>query len=130
LVSRGVIPTLTSLPPLQSLSSFNIFISPIKPFASGLTVSSTLAYALLAYHACPGSRLMYTLAALLSLSAVPYTLFVMHNVYAVILAIENHGNGGKEGETARALEQWGAFNYGRAMMPLSAGIVGLWAALL
>jgi hypothetical protein len=72
---------------------------------------------------------MYSLAAMLSLSAVPYTLFVMHDVYAVILAIESHGNGGKEGETVRALERWGAFNYGRAMLPLGAGMAGLWAAL-
>lgn len=84
---------------------------------------------------------LYTLAAVMTVSILPYTLLVMKNVNAKLLAKAEEMEsldakdkvtevGLPQGETAKELlDWWGVLNLGRAVFPLLGAVLGIWASL-
>lgn len=114
---------------------------------TNLIAGSAFAYAAHAFRKYPARDVttsnMYLLAAALSVSIIPYTLIVMHATNKRLLGRAEQAD--VEGPAAREkveikaskedtivlgwLKTWCSMNFVRAMLPLSASLVGLCATL-
>ena len=84
---------------------------------------------------------LYALAALMTVSVVPYTLLVMKSVNAKLLAKAEEMEsldakdevtevGLPKGESAKELvDWWGVLNLGRGVFSLLGAVLGAWASL-
>ncbi|MCJ1298268.1 hypothetical protein MMC08_001057 [Hypocenomyce scalaris] len=119
-----------------------------KSAAPPVAAISSVAYGYLAIklHNAPLSTEhprgeLYALAAALTLCIIPYTLLVMKNVNAKLMAkAEGMKNldvkdevtevGLPKGESAKELlDWWGVVNLGRGVFPLLGAVVGIWTSL-
>ncbi|SLM35291.1 Protein of unknown function DUF1772 [Lasallia pustulata] len=146
-ISYGVVPSLLLAPaPLLARQWRGMYlrgISVAPPFA----VVSFAAYSYLAvklYDAPlsvnhPKGEL-YALAALMTISVMPYTLLAMKNVNAKLMAKAKDMEslevkeevtevGLPKGESAKDLVRWwGILNFGRGVLPLVGALLGAWAS--
>ncbi|KAG9655830.1 hypothetical protein KCU64_g6279, partial [Aureobasidium melanogenum] len=98
-----------------------------------LVGTAILAYSYLAYSSTPSKRQLYVTAAALTFATLPMGRFVMMPTISRLLEISRSGTvqatAGLDQEVVKLLKTWVAQNYFRASLHLTAGSVGLYAAL-
>ncbi|KAF3406331.1 Noranthrone monooxygenase [Talaromyces pinophilus] len=75
---------------------------------------------------------MYTAAAVLTLSIVPYTLAAMRNTNDALLKLADSKEDllASRAEVEALLDRWTTLNWIRSLLPLAGGLAGIAAALL
>lgn len=75
---------------------------------------------------------MYTVAAVLTLSIVPYTIAAMKNTNNALLELADSKGDllTSRAEVERLLDRWITLNWIRSLLPLAGGLAGIAAALL
>ncbi|CRG86375.1 hypothetical protein PISL3812_03381 [Talaromyces islandicus] len=76
----------------------------------------------------PNASILYGLAALLAVGIVPYTLTAMSSTNNALLA-KAGSKSTDDTDTKSLLQKWASLNAGRSVLPLAAGLVGIFAAL-
>lgn len=98
-----------------------------------LVGTAILAYTYLAYSSAPRKRQLYGTAAALTFATLPMGRFVMMPTISRLLEISRsitvHATPGIDQEVMKLLKTWVMQNYFRASLHLTAGFVGLYAAL-
>ncbi|KAG9589231.1 hypothetical protein KCU77_g5598, partial [Aureobasidium melanogenum] len=98
-----------------------------------LVGTAILAYSYLAYSSTPSKRQLYVTAAALTFATLPMGRFVMMPTISRLLEISRSGTvqatAGLDQEVVKLLKTLVAQNYFRASLHLTAGSVGLYAAL-
>lgn len=132
-LSQNVMPHLYDQPASITAPIFakiyKIGVSTLSPLAS----IATIAYSYLAYSSTIRKRQLYGTAAVLTLTTLPMTQIVMMPSISRLLEInESVGlqtTANVDQEVLKLLRTWVAQNYFRASIHLTAGFVGLYAAL-
>lgn len=146
-ISYGTVPSLLLAPTPLLVRQWRTTFLLGKSVAPPIAIASSASYAYLAmmlYNAPlsvnhPRGEL-YALAALLTVSIVPYTLFVMKDVNAKLMARAEEASldvknevteiGMPKGESAKELlDWWAVLNLGRGVFPLLGAVLGAWASL-
>jgi hypothetical protein len=87
------------------------------------------------YHiARPNASILYSVAAFLTISIVPYTLATMSTTNNALLAraegkSADDASSHTDTELESLLQKWTSLNAGRSLLPLTAGLVGIFATL-
>lgn len=104
-------------------------------FRTMLPLASTaiVAYSYLAYSSTPRERQLYGSAAALTFATLPMTQIIMMPTIARLQEISESGSlqaaAGMNQEVTKLVKTWVAQNYFRASIHLTAGFIGLFAAL-
>ncbi|KAG9605078.1 hypothetical protein KCU77_g2203, partial [Aureobasidium melanogenum] len=108
---------------------YKIGVNTLFPLAS----TAIAAYSYLAYSSTPRKRQLYGTAAALTLATLPMSQIVMMPSISRLLEISRSSTAqatpGLDQEVVKLLKIWVAQNYFRASLHLTAGFVGLYAAL-
>ncbi|KAI9658313.1 MAG: hypothetical protein M1821_002446 [Bathelium mastoideum] len=139
--SFATIPTILGVPASHRAKAWKSTYETGMRNALTLAAGSTLAFTYLAVKSYPVTVpfYLYTAAAVLSPSIVPYTRLVMIPINRVLMAKADSSSAspaasdavekgiGSEGETDELLKKWARLSYGRVVLQGAAALLALWA---
>ncbi|KAH8598961.1 hypothetical protein B0O99DRAFT_683694 [Bisporella sp. PMI_857] len=142
-LSAYVVPSILSSPAPLLLRQWHTMFARGKAQIPTVALISALSYSYLAYSSSSSAsswsakRTQYTIAGVLAVGLVPYTVLFMKGTNDKLFALIERISavGGNEivvegGETVHSLVDWWAvLNLGRCVLLASAGVLGTWTAL-
>jgi len=133
-ISHITTPVLSTTPPSTFLPLWTRLYARGAATAPPLAVLSTACFLYLAYSASDWTG-AYATAAAATLAIVPYTLLFMMGTNrrlearAKMVGASAKEDGGRQEESRALLEWWTVLNFGRSVLPLVGGLVGLWSVM-
>lgn len=131
--SQNVIPHLCSLPSSISTPLFDKIFHKGGATIMPIATVAIAANCYLAYTSEGATRKLYGSAAALVFASLPLTKFVMmpgiSRLIEVGRSVALQGKSGVDAEVTKLLKSWVAQNYFRGSLHLTAGLLGLFAAL-